>query len=241
MRVLKIVGKAAVSFYEELFFYFLAGIVHLVCWLLVIPGPFALAGIYTIGQRAVRGKGVKWRLLWDGVKEFGLRSFVLFLITLAGYAIIVANLVFYNSPELSPFSKQVAFWVTPIFVLLGIVWTGIVFYAQSFLMELKEPTIWLALRNSFFLVMLKPLPTLVYLIVSAVAIVLSILLPVLILVAPGFISVLSLAAVRTLIGDLTERVEAMEEEIEEEEALQEHATSEDITANAQHSPHEDRS
>ncbi len=46
MRVLRIIAKAAVAFYEELFFHAIVGLAHLVCWLLVIPGPFALAGIY---------------------------------------------------------------------------------------------------------------------------------------------------------------------------------------------------
>lgn len=218
MPILKIIGKAAVAFYEELFFYFLSGLGHMICWLLVIPGPFALAGVYTIGQRAVRGLGVKWRIIWDGFKEFGLRSFLLFLIILLGYAIVAANLVFYNSPELSPFSDQVALWTTPLFVVLGLMWTGVAFYAQSFLMELKEPTIPIVLRNSLFLTILRPVTTLLLIIISGLVIVVSVLLPVLVLVAPGFLSVLSLTAVRTLITQLTEKAEAMRDDQGDEES-----------------------
>ena len=73
MSALRIIGKAAVAFYEELFFYFTLGLGHLLSWLLIIPGPFVLAGVYTISQRSVRGLGVKWSLIWDGIKQFGVR------------------------------------------------------------------------------------------------------------------------------------------------------------------------
>jgi uncharacterized membrane protein YesL len=216
MRVLRIIGKAAVAFYDELFFYFLTGLIHMVCWLLIIPGPFALTGVYVVGQRAVRGLGVKWALVWEGVKEYGLRSLMLFLITIVGYAIVVSNLIFYNSPNLSPFPASVATWTTPLFVIIGLLWTSIAFYAQSFLMELKKPTVLLALKNSLFLTILRPFTTLGLLLTAVVAVVLSLLLPVLIIVSPGFISVLSLTAVRTLIPELAEQAEALEENTKDE-------------------------
>jgi hypothetical protein len=209
MRVLKIIAKAAVAFYDELFFHFVGGLAHVLCWLLVIPGPFALAGVYAIGQRSVRGKGVNWRLIWDTIKEFGVRSFLLSLIILLGAAVVTANLWFYNVPELPPFLASIAVWMTPFFIIVGVVWMGVAFYAQAFLMELEDPTMLVVLRNSLFLTVLKPLNTLGFLSVSALATGLSIALPVLIVVLPGFLATLSLTAVRTLMAELTERAEAM--------------------------------
>jgi hypothetical protein len=218
MRVLRIIAKAAVAFYEELFFHAIAGLAHLVCWLLVIPGPFALVGIYAIGQRAVRGKAVNWRLIWDTIREFGVRSFLLFMIILFGFAIVAVNIWFYNVPEVSPFPASVAVWTTPIFVIIGVLWTGVAFYAQAFLMELEDPKMLVVLRNSLFLTILKPLNTLGFLLVSVLATALSIALPVLLLVLPGFLATLSLAAVRTLIAELTERAEAMDRDAESDDA-----------------------
>jgi len=219
MRVLKIIGKAAVAFYEELFFHFAVGLAHIVCWLLVIPGPFALAGVYAIGQRAVRGKAVNWRLIWDAIKEFGVRSFLLFLIILFGFAIVTVNIWFYNVPEISPFPASVKVWTTPIFIIIGVLWTGVAFYAQAFLMELEDPKMLVVLRNSLFLTVLKPLNTLGFLLVSALVAALSIALPVLLLVLPGFLSTLSLTAVRTLIAELTERAEAMDRNEESDDPV----------------------
>jgi hypothetical protein len=217
MSVFRIIAKAAVAFYDELFYYFLMGLIHVVAWILIIPGPFALAGVYVIGQKAVRGFGVKWRDIWEGVKEFGPRALLLAVITILVYGLIVLNLWFYNNPEISPFPASVAVWVTPIWIVLALVWTAVAFYAQSFLMELKEPKMLLVLRNSLFLAILHPIQTLVLLIVSALSLAVSVLLPVLVIVAPGFISVLSLTAVRTMVTALQERAEEMEAKSESDD------------------------
>lgn len=209
MKFLRIVAKAAVAFYDELFFHFLGGLIHLVSWLLIIPGPFALAGIYAIGQRAVRGKGVNWRLLWDNVKEFGARSLLLFFITVFGFALVGANLYFYNTPEISPFPASVAAWTTPLFIVLGVLWLAVVFYAQSFLVELEEPKLKMIYRNSLFLAILKPLQTAGFLMVALLATALSVALPILLLVLPGFLTTLSLTAVRTLIAELNDQMAAI--------------------------------
>ncbi len=230
MRVLKIIGKAAVAFYEELFFHSAVGLAHLACWLLVIPGPFALAGVYGIGQRAVREKAVNWRLIWDTIREFGVRSFLLFLIILLGYAIVAVNLWFYNVPEISPFPASVAVWTTPIFTIIGVLWTGVAFYAQAFLMELEDPKMLVVLRNSLFLTVLKPLNTLGFLLVSALVTALSIALPVLLVVLPGFLATLSLTAVRTLLADLTERAKAMDRDEESDGLADQDSTGEIATA-----------
>jgi uncharacterized membrane protein YesL len=221
MRVFRIIGKSAVAFYDELFFYMLFGLINLLCWILIIPGPVALAGVYTISQRAVRSKGVTWPLIWDGIKEYGLRSLLLFLISLVVYGVIGINLWFYLNAEVSPFPASVAVWTTPIFIFFGVIWTGVVFYAQSLLMELENPKMTLVLRNSLFLTLLRPLQTLGLLVVALASLALSIVLPVLLIVWPGFVSCLALTAARTMITELTESAKATEEEEEAEEGDEE--------------------
>ena len=215
MRFFKIIAKAAVSFYEELFFFFLMGLIYVICFFLVIPGPFALAGIYRISQRAVRGKAVKWRIVWAGVKEFGLRALLVFFIVVVGYVLLLSNLWFYNSPEISPFPADVGMWITPLWILLILLWSGVAFYVTAFLVELREPKMLSIFRNSLFLTILHPVQTLLFLIVSILVLVISALLPVLLTVSPAFIATLSVTAVRTLVTDLKEKVEEEEAEAEE--------------------------
>jgi uncharacterized membrane protein YesL len=218
MRVFRIIARGAVAFYDELFLYMLVGLINLIAWILIIPGPFVLAGIYTITQQSVRSKGVNWRMIWDGVKEFGPRSLLLFLIIVGVYAIIGVNLWFYANPEISPFPATVAIWTTPIFALFALIWTGVTFYAQALLMELEDPKMGLVLRNSLFLTILQPVQTLLLLILAIASLALSIALPVLLIVWPGFISAVAVTAARQLIGDLAERNKAQEgEETEDEE------------------------
>ncbi len=223
MRFFKIVAKAAVAFYEELFLFSLMGLIYVVCFFLVIPGPFALAGIYRISQRAVRGKAVKWRIVWQGVKEYGLRALLVFFLVVVGYALLLSNLWFYNS-EISPFPDDVGVWVTPLWVLLILLWSGVSFYATAFLVELKEPKTLNIFRNSLFLTILRPIQTLLFLVISILVLVLSVVLPILLAVSPAFIATLSVTAVRTLVTDLQEKVEEESKEAMDEEEKNVEAT-----------------
>lgn len=198
--VLGIVARAAGSFYEELPLHVVSGLAHLLAWLLIVPGPFMLSGIYAIGQKAVRGIGASWSTVWSGVREFGGRSLLLAVVIVAGYAIVAGNLWFYNTPGLSPFPATVTSLATPLFVLLGLVWTGIAFYAQSFLMELERPGLRVALRNSFYLTAVRPLQTLFLVFVALIALAISLAIPLLLVLLPGFLSTLSLTAVRALVA-----------------------------------------
>jgi len=240
MKTLRIIGKAAVAFYDELFHYLLMGLVTLVAFtpaglaltwiasilaegekvggavliiglvalLTLVPAAFALAGLYAVGQRAVRGEGVRWATYWGGLREFGGRSYLIALITVLGYVLVASNIWFYNTPDVSPFPPAVAAWVTPLWILVAAVWTGIAFYAEAFLVELEKPTLPIVLRNSLFLTALNPIPTLVWIVVSALALGLSVALPVLLVVSPAFVITLALTAVRTLVADAMDRAKA---------------------------------
>lgn len=218
MKAFRIIINAAKAYYEEMLFFFLTGIILLVfaipaalvlpsiySVLLLLPIPFGFAGIWIVAHRAVRGLGVKWRLYWEAVKEYGFKSLLLTLIILAGYAILLGNIWFYNSPDISPFSPKFAGIITPLWLVLTLVWTGVAFYAEAFLIELEEPKIMMILRNGLSLTVLKPLVTLFLLVVTALLTALSIVLPILLIALPGFIATLSITGVRTLITDIREK------------------------------------
>ena len=234
MQAFRIIIETAKSYYEEMLFFFMAGVILLVfaipaalvlpsiySLLLLLPIPFGFAGIWIIAHRAVRGLSVKWPRYWEAVKEYGLKSLLLTLIILAGYAILLGNIWFYNSPDISPFPPKVAGIITPLWLVLALVWTGVAFYAEAFLIELEEPKILLILRNGLSLTVLRPLVTLILLIATALLTALSIVLPILLIALPGFLATLSITGVRTLIADIREKYgdkESDEEAIGEEEA-----------------------
>ncbi len=211
MKFIRIVVEAAKTYYDEAFNLMIMGSVTTLSCILIIPGPFAFGGLWAAAQRAVRKYGFKWHNYWKGVKEYGLRNFGLTLILALGYIIFLTNLWFYNTPEISPFPEKVAVWLTPLWLVLILLWTGVAFYANAFLVELKEPKLLSILRSSLFLSLLHPLTTLFLLVLSAVLLALSIVVPVLMLITPGMILILRLTAVRSLIQVTTDKYQTTQE------------------------------
>ncbi len=211
MQAFKMIWKAAVAFYDEMFHFLLMGTVTLIGCILILPGPFVIAGLYAAGQKAVRGESVKWSIYWQGMKEFGLRSWLIFIIILLGYGILYTNFWFYTTPDISPFSEKVGLWLMPLWLILAVVWTGTAYYAQSFLMELEEPKIIAIFRSSLFLTVLHPLLTMILVVVSLLVLVLSALFPVLLILTPSFVLVLALISVRMQITQLVDQSAAKEE------------------------------
>jgi len=212
MQAIRIIINTAKTYYEEMLFFFATGGILFITGLLIVPIPFALVGVWIIAHRAVRGLGVSWKLYWDAVKQYGLRSLQLTLVLAFGYGLLAANVWFYNTPDVSPIPDNVLAWTRPIVLIIGVVWIGLSFYAHAFLVELEEPGLLAILRSSLSLALIKPLTTLVLLIVTLLLTALSIAVPILLLALPGFIATLSITAVRTLITAVREKYGLTEEE-----------------------------
>jgi uncharacterized membrane protein YesL len=212
MQTVRITIDAAKAYYEEISFFLMTGGILFITALLIIPIPFALVGVWMIAHRAVRGLGVSWGLYWRAVKEYGWQSVQLTLVLALGYGLLAANVWFYTTPDVSPIPNSVLAWIRPIVFIIGVVWIGISFYAPAFLIELEEPRLRAILRSSLSLTLLKPLPTLLLLIVTLLLTALSIAVPILLFALPGFIATLSITAVRTLITTVLEKYGIGEEE-----------------------------
>ena len=211
MQAFKFIWKAAIAFYDEMFPFLLMGVLTLIGCVLIIPGPFVLAGLYAAAQKAVRGEGVKWANYWQGLKEFGLRSWLVLFIILFVYGIIYVNFWFYTLSGISPFSEQVGFWLTPLWLVLAIVWTGTTYYAPAFLMELEEPKIFSVFRSSLFLTILHPFVSLILIVVSLLILALSVMFPILLILTPAFLICLNLTSIRMQITELIAKQEPEEE------------------------------
>ena len=192
------------------------GAVTVLSCLLVIPGPFAFGGLWAVAQRAARGYGIKWHIYWGGVKEYGPRNFLLVLILIFGYIIGLSNFWFYLTPEVSPLPENLTVWIIPIWIMFMLIWTGILFYANAFLVELQEPKMLIILRSSLFLTVLHPLTTLLLIVLSILLLVLGVVIPVLILITPGMVLTLRLTATRILVQTALEKHNAMQEQTSED-------------------------
>ena len=212
MQAIRIIISAVKAYYEEILFFFMTGAILCVATLLIIPMPFALVGVSMIAHRTIRGLGVNWGLYWGAVKEYGLRSVQLTLVLALGYGLLAANIWFYSTPGVSPIPDNVAVWILPIWFGIGLVWSAVTFYANAFLLELKEPKLLTILRSSLFLALLNPLPTLVLLIVTALLTAMSIAMPILLIALPGLIATLSVTSVHVLVTAAREKCGPTEKE-----------------------------
>lgn len=212
MQAIRMIISAMKAYYEEILFFVVTGAILCIATPLIIPMPFALAGVWMIAHRAVRGLGVNWGLYWGAVKEYGLRSVQLTLVLALGYGLLAANVWFYSTPDVSPIPANVLAWIRPIVLIIGLVWIGMSFYAHAFLVELEEPKLLAILRSSLSLTFVKPLTTLMLLIVTLLLTALSLVVPILLLALPGFIATLSITAARTLVAAVREKYGLAEEE-----------------------------
>ncbi len=199
MHTFRLIVKTFKDYYGEIFHFLLMVLLLLVSTALVLPGPFALAGLWYVAQQSLHGENTGWHAYWEGVKRYGLRTWGVVLITLFGYLLLVVNLWFYNNPQVSPLSQDVAFWVSGIWIVIAFLWSGVVLYFEAFLLEQEDSSILLALRNSFYLAMLHPINTFLWVLFTLLLLGLSVVMPPLILVTPALIALLSLNGVRALV------------------------------------------
>lgn len=221
MKAFVIIGQAFRTLYEELFHLLLMSVVTWIATLLVLPGPFAQAGLWRIAQHGVEGRETTWRVFWEGAKEYGPRNWANTLLLAVGYLLIALNLWFYNNANISPLSPDVAVWLSAVWIALGTLWTAVAFYLLAFQMEMIEPRFWLSVRNALFLSLLHPIQTVIFLMllgaIVLVCVQVPMLLPLLILL-PGLGATLSVTSVKALVKPILEREEGGEDEASEEQA-----------------------
>ncbi len=202
MNVFKIIAESFKYLYEE---FFLLGLMSIVTWLataLILPGPFAQAGLWYVTHRTLEDQAVTWKDFWEGAKTYGPRNWANTLIIALGYLLVLVNLRFYSLPEYLPISEEVAVWISAAWVAVGLLWTAIAFYLLAFQLRMVEAKLWLSLRNSLFLALVRPLQTLTFLVLLGGFVYLCLrfpmILPLLILL-PALGAVLSVNAVRRLV------------------------------------------
>lgn len=213
MKAFVIIGRAFRTLYEEVFPLMLMSVVTLLATFLVLPGPFAQAGLWRVAQNAAEGRETTWRVFWEGAKAYGPRNWANTLLLAAGYLLIALNLWFYNNPNISPLSPDVAVWLSAVWIALGVLWTAVAFYLLAFQLEMIEPRFWLSIRNALFLSLLHPIQTISFLLLLGVILLVCVQVPMLIpllILLPGLSATLSVTSVKTLVKPILEKEEAEE-------------------------------
>jgi uncharacterized membrane protein YesL len=119
----------------------------------VLPNP-AAAGLQSCARLAALDDPLAFEDMRDGLREYWRPAAVMFLTSLISLLLIVANILFYATLH------------SPIFVVLDIVWTYLLFtwfmahvYVYPMLFSLEQRNVLLVYRNSIVLAFKKPFTT----------------------------------------------------------------------------------
>ncbi len=142
-----------------------------------------------------------WKTVWEGFKKHGWVSVRWGLLVLAGFFILFVNIWFYLQVE-----QIWAIFALVALLVITVFWTAINQFSLPMLLIQEEKKIFLAIRNSYVIVMRRPLTAIKVMLITFLILVVSILLPPLWI----FISVALIAHIQT--GTVLNTIQAIRQQ-----------------------------
>lgn len=189
---LRVIAWALSDWWDDWINMALINLVWLLCWVTIVLGPPATFGLYYVTNQLVHGRSLGLRGLVEGGKRYFAKSWLWMLLNLVVAVVSAVNIWFYGQLD-ADWAAIVQ--VFPLF--LGLAWLVVQFYALPYLMEQKEESLKLALRNGLFTLLAAPGYTVVVAGLVALIAVLSVwLVAPLLIGGPCLIATLGNRAVR---------------------------------------------
>lgn len=148
---LQVVGRSLRNWWDDWVNMVVVNLLLCLAWLTIVLGPPATFGLYYVTDHLARGQSLGPRGLFEGGRCYFLQSWVWFLLNLAVALILAVNYFFYAS-----FTSIWADFLKSAFVLLGLAWLVVQFYALPYFMAQQEKRVGLALRNGLFTALAAP-------------------------------------------------------------------------------------
>jgi hypothetical protein len=192
---LRVVKLAFLDLIEEIFLLCLFNILWSISALLVLPLPFAMAGLAWAVAEIGQGKAISWRTFFEGGRRYWKPAYLWALVNLVTWILIYVNFRFYSDF----YNNQGAIWaLAPLSLLasVGLVWFAVQFYVFPLLIVQEVPSLRLAYRNGLILLASQPVVIIVLLVLFVVLAIVSSLLFILVFVVDfAFIALLANRAV----------------------------------------------
>jgi uncharacterized membrane protein YesL len=153
---LQVVGDALRAWWDDWVNMAVISLLWGLCWLTIVLGPPATLGIYYATNELAHGKSFGPRSMLEGGRRYFVQSWLWLLLNLAVAAVIGVNYFFYAGLKTAWSNYLQVF-----FLLLGLAWLVIQFYALPYLMEQEQKQLKIALRNGLFTALAAPGYTLV--------------------------------------------------------------------------------
>ena len=133
----------------------------------IIP---ATAGLFYATNRLAHGKSAGWRTVVEGFRLYFWRSWLWGLLNVAVIVILASNLIFY--------SMSSSEWSLAARIMVGaviLIWLALQMHTFPLMLEQEQPKLLQALRNSFVILMKRPVHSMGTALVVAVIIGVSLL------------------------------------------------------------------
>ena len=175
--------------------------------LAVLPLGPATAGLAAVAHRVAEGRASTWRDFFSGMRRYARTSWIVMGVWMIVWILIIVDLVFYsNVPNTFGFTMMV-FWFN-----MMLLWFGALIYLFPLVVLQETPSLRLLARNAFLMTMGRPIFTLINLVLMAIFVVLSLILPVLpLFLTFAFFAQWSMRATLELVKEAEERRAALEE------------------------------
>ncbi len=160
------------DFYYDAIPYFTLNLAWFVMSLPMVTIFPALGGLYAAVLELNQEGRADWSSVWEGFKKYGWLSLRWGLLALLGDVILAVNIWFYLN-----INENWAFIALMVAIIFSIFWIAIHQFSFPLLLMQDEKKIFLAIRNSYVVVMRQPLAALKVMLLSLVISVVSILLP----------------------------------------------------------------
>jgi uncharacterized membrane protein YesL len=142
----------------------------------ILMGP-AQAGMATAARRASRDLHVDRSFYWEGFRTHWKQALAVNGISMVILSLLLLNMIFYA------YQPGMIAFLAIVFAYLSLFWLSVQLYIFPVLIGLKEPTVWATLKTATILAFGNPLFSIILLLVAVALTVLSIVIPLLLLMA----------------------------------------------------------
>jgi uncharacterized membrane protein YesL len=195
MKAFTIMGRTFKALYDELFLWVWLSVLWWVGTVLVLPAAPVALGLHKAANRVANYRRVDSGFFYDGARQYIVKGWLLFGITLLMIGGVTFNIVFYlNSTE----AWTQIIGIVWIWVLLLLLMAGQYFFPLFW--QQDEPSIKMILRNALLLAIRHPLYSFLMMLFQIFLLVVSILtvLPIFLLTPASMVVAMNFALVGLL-------------------------------------------
>jgi hypothetical protein len=185
--------KSVFIFWDGFWVVWLAEILFVVCSLPIVTAPAAFAGMYFTMTELANGESVDWTTFFTGLKKYYAAGYRWFAINLLAVSVLVFYTLFALNPD-GPFDPSTGALLSGIPLALMAVWALINFFTFPLMLAQEKPSYRQAIRNSVVIYLKWPVFTLIFGLLMAAILALSLWL-----IFPFFILGASLPALLSCI------------------------------------------